>query len=154
MKFEILIITGPDEKRKYTKFRGFSRLEDVCAAACGLLSVYRGEKDYVSVYLAGGRHRSSDHLASLCARWNDSPAKVLENARRQLAIKLQEIKAAKARMAWLKSKDAADKTFSVRMFALVPAENSPERTYVHQAAITAFFKNDFAMAEKLMGGQA
>lgn len=153
MKFQIFIITGPDEKRKHQKIRGFTRLEDVCAAAIGLLAVYRGEKDYVSVYLSGGRGRSSDHLASLSARWNDSLAKVLENARRQLAIKVTEIKANKARMAWLKSKDAADKTFSARFFATVPVENSREHQYVNQAAITAFSKNDFALAEKLMEGQ-
>lgn len=148
MKFEINIMTGPDENRKHQTIRGFNRIDDACAAACGLLAVYRGEKDYVSVYLGGARR---EHLTSLCARWNDSLANVLENARRQLAIKVKEIKAKKARLAWLKSKDAEDKTFSARLFATMTAPNDPKaRPYVNQAAITAFSANDFATAERLM----
>ena len=135
MKFEIHIMTGPEAKRKFKTLRGFGRLEDACAAAVGLLAVYRADTDFVSIWLAKSKGHTREHIHGLKLRWNESLESVLAGARRTLAAKIAEQAAKDARWQWLRPwcdeiRDA---------FTLI--NENPEMN-------AAFFRNDFAPIDK------
>jgi len=151
MKFEISITPRDGQKSQRQQIKGFITLEDACRTALALGPVHR-HSSLVGVWLPAHKRAGNSTLLAIYIEDDERGANMfMEKARRVMVDTLANRKVSQTRMDWIKAKDTADNTFSVRLFATVPSPNDArEHLYVNQAAITAFFANDFATVEKLL----
>jgi len=100
MKFELCCGSLTEKTKKFPTIRGFDRLEDACGAAYGLAQV-QPVGGYVSVWVAKHKHHGREIIASVNPRWNDSPAKITADARRNLELITAKQRRQDERFEWL-----------------------------------------------------